>query len=235
MAFVHGKNTAVLFKQCDLTGYFNSYDLGQTADTAETTTFGNSAKTYITGQRDGTISLGGLFDGSADAVDEELAATLAATTTPVITIGINGTTLGNAAKLALAHTTSYQVTGSVGDAVQVSGEWQCTGGIGNGVFLHAKTAVTGTENGTSVDNGAATTNGWVANLHALSVNLTGATVKIQHSSDDNTFTDLGAFAEVTADTAEQISGTGTVNQYVRYAVTSFTGTTFIPVVAFARL
>jgi hypothetical protein len=234
MAFTHGKNTAVLFKQFDLSGYFNSYDLGQMAETAETTTFGNAAKTYIVGQRDGTLSLVGLFDGAADAVDEELAATIAAATVPVITIGINGTTVGNAAKLALAHTTSYQVTGSVGDAVQVSGEFQATGGIDNGVFLHALGAETGTANGASVDNGASTANGWAANLHVTVDNVTSATIKVQHSTDNSSWADLGTFTAVSVVGSEQITGTGTVNRYTRCIVSAFTGTSATFAVALAR-
>lgn len=236
MAFTHGKDTAVLFKQFNLSGYFNSYDLGQMAETAETTTFGNAAKTYIVGQRDGTLSLAGLFDGAADAVDEELAATIAAATVPVITVGINGTTLGNAAKLAIAHTTTYQVTGSVGDAVQVSGEFQATGGIYNGVFLHALGAETGTANGASVDNAATSANGWAANLHVTGVNtLTGATIKVQHSTDNSTWADLGTFTEVTAVGSEQITGTGTVNRYRRSILSALTGTSVTYAVSFGTL
>jgi hypothetical protein len=236
MAFVHGRNGAVLFQGCDLSSFFNSYDVGQTADTAETTTFGNSSKTYIGGQRDGTISVAGLFDGSEDAVDEQLAAALAIADAPVLTIGMEGTALGKRAKLALVLETSYQVTGSVGDAVQTSSEFQVTGGIANGVFLHALSAETGTVNGTAVDGGASSANGWMANLHVTGVdNLTGATIKVQHSADDDTYTDLGTFDVVDGITSQQISGTGTVNRYVRCIISSMTGDGVTFTVAFARL
>ena len=72
MAFVHGKDVVVFVNASNYSTYFNNADSTQTADIAETTTFGNSAKTYIPGDKDGTISLGGLFDATADAVLQPL-------------------------------------------------------------------------------------------------------------------------------------------------------------------
>jgi len=72
MAFLHGKGTAVVFNQSDLSSYFNDATITRTVETAETTAFGASSKTYIVGLQDGTVSLSGMFDGSAGAVDEVL-------------------------------------------------------------------------------------------------------------------------------------------------------------------
>ena len=62
MAFIHGKDTVVYFNESDYSTYFSSVDLSATADVAESTTFGNTSKTYIAGERDGTIGLTGFFD-----------------------------------------------------------------------------------------------------------------------------------------------------------------------------
>ena len=72
MAFIHGKDVVIFVNASNYSTYFNNADSSQTADIAETTTFGNSAKTYIPGDKDGTISLGGLFDATADAVLQPL-------------------------------------------------------------------------------------------------------------------------------------------------------------------
>jgi hypothetical protein len=56
MAFVHGKNTAVYYNGSNLSSYFNEASMSQDVETAETTAFGDSAKTYITGLKDGTCS-----------------------------------------------------------------------------------------------------------------------------------------------------------------------------------
>ena len=68
MAFVHGKDVVIYVNASNYSTYFNNADSTQTADIAETTTFGNSNKTYVPGEKDGTISLGGLFDATSDVV-----------------------------------------------------------------------------------------------------------------------------------------------------------------------
>ena len=78
MAFKHGKNTGVLVDAANLTAFFNDASASQDVETAETTTFGNSAKTYIIGLADGTMSLSGMFDGDADAIDDVIAGALGA-------------------------------------------------------------------------------------------------------------------------------------------------------------
>ena len=66
--FLHGKTTAVLVDQFDLSTYFNNVDFSMSLDTAETTAFAASAKAYIPGLKDATLSLSGMF--SQDAPSE---------------------------------------------------------------------------------------------------------------------------------------------------------------------
>ena len=73
MAFVHGKGTKVHVNAVDFSQYFNNVDVTKTADVAETTNFGSSgAKSYIAGEDDGTFSLTGFFDATADATLQPL-------------------------------------------------------------------------------------------------------------------------------------------------------------------
>ena len=72
MAFKHGKDSKVFINQTDFSSYFNNVDVNRTADIAESTTFGNDNKTYITGNKDGTLSVGGFFDATADATLQPL-------------------------------------------------------------------------------------------------------------------------------------------------------------------
>jgi len=62
--FRHGRKTAILFDANNLSQYMNSVGVSNALDTNETTTFGNDAKTYITGIEDAGVSLSGLFEGS---------------------------------------------------------------------------------------------------------------------------------------------------------------------------
>ena len=50
MAFKHGKDTKIYVNSSNYSSYFNNIDATRTADTAESTTFGNNNKTYIAGE-----------------------------------------------------------------------------------------------------------------------------------------------------------------------------------------
>ena len=72
MAFVHGKNSIIKVDNAagtltDISSVTNSVELPRSLDTGETTTFGTSAKTFIAGLNDGTVSISGLYDPAVDA------------------------------------------------------------------------------------------------------------------------------------------------------------------------
>lgn len=222
MAFVHGKGTSVLLNSFDLSAYLNSADQTISVETAETTTFGSSSKSYVAGLRDGTVSLSGFFDGAANAVDSVISTALGSATSSVLSVADEGLTIGNRALIVQAIDTSYQITGAVGDVVSISAEFQAdgtgTGGSGQyrGVVLSTLATQTGTgpTGLTAVDNTSGTANGLVANLHVTS-NAASLTVKIQHSTDNVTFTDLVTFTTLAGTGTEHKITTGTVNRYLR--------------------
>jgi hypothetical protein len=234
MAQVHGKDTVIFLGAYDLSAYFNDLSISQEVDLAETTTYGNESKTYLAGLRDGTASLSGLFDGDAGAADERLSAMFG--NTSVCTFGIGGDAVGNKAKVLNGIQHSYEIGAPIGDAVTTSAEIQASGGIDNGLMLKAKGQVTTTGNGSSVDNGAATSNGYSANLHVFDGTNPGTgVVKVQHSTDNSVWADLVTFTTVgSAKTSERKTGTGTVNRYVRERHEMNSATMIDHAVAFAR-
>ena len=241
MAFIHGKSAGVLYGAYDLSAFFNEASMSQSVETAETTTFGSGAKSYITGLKDGTFSLSGMFDGVAAGIDEVISASVGdsanvpitiipqqAATMVVCDVSFSGETLE----------TSYEVSSPVGDVVSANMEGQITGGMDRGIILAPKTVVSATATGTSVDQTASTTNGGVGYLHVTANTRNGAiTVKVQHSSDNSTFADLITFTSVSSTTivSERIAVTGTVNRYVRasYTVAGSSGSA-TTTVAFSR-
>lgn len=233
MAFQHGKGASTLVGAYDLSAFLNNYDAAATADTAEVTTFGSSAKSYIAGQRDATISLSGFFDGSTAAVDEVLSAALGSSA--VITLAASGAgTIGSRAQLAQALSTNYSITAPVADAVTISAEAQVSGGMASGVILANLTARTATGNTTAVDNTASTANGVAATIHLTAFTGTNITVKVQHSADNSSWVDLVTFTQLTAIGSEYKTASGTVNRYLRVNIAgTFTSATFA--VAAARL
>jgi len=228
MPFRHGKDVDVLVSQYDISAYLNEASPSMSLETAETSTFGSNAKSYITGQNDGTISFSGLYDGVAGAIDAIFTDIIDNDRTPVITIAQDaGLVAGNKAVLAQAKQTSYEISMPVGDVVSISGEFQVTSGIRTGVVLEANRVLSATANGTAIDNAASSAIGLTANLH-VTANARSATtvIKIQHSTDNTTFTDLITFATVGigALTTESLSVAGTINRYVRAQTTISSGT-----------
>lgn len=239
MAFIHGKGAAVVHGANDLTSYLNDVSVSQDVETAETTAFGASAKSYIVGLRDATASASGMFDGSAAAVDATLSTTLGSDTLAPLIMAPSGATGGERAYILKAKTTSYEVSSPVGDVVSVSFDVQADGGADDALLLTSLAAVTATGNGTSRDNTTSTTDGGIAQLHVTANSMNNDVVfKVQHSADNSTWADLATFTTVatTVTTSERVTvaaGT-TVNRYLRanYTVSGTGSITFI--IAFAR-
>ena len=239
--FRHGKNVNVFIDKYDFSTYFNDVSASTTVDTAETSAFGTTAKTYVVGERDGSISLSGMFESTAlVGTDVFFNTALGNATKSLLIIAPEGHGNGYGAIMARADNTSYEVSSAIADIVQASAEFQSSDAVEHGKILSSGSTVSATGNGTSVDNGAATTNGGAGYL-SVPVNTRNGniTVKIQHSADNSTFADLVTFTVVSSSTAtsqrvEVASGT-TVNRYLRvnYTVAGSTGSA-TPVVAFTR-
>lgn len=136
MPFVHGKTAVFKLDNAggtlvDYSAYLDEISLPRSIETAETTTFGTNAKTYITGLSDATISLSGRFDVAADAT---LAAVLGQNATLTFEYGPAGGTVGLVRYTGECIMTSYEIGASVGDAVTASVELQVTGAITRNTF-----------------------------------------------------------------------------------------------------
>lgn len=133
MAFVHGKNTYFALDNSggsltDISAYINDVSLPQSIETAETTAFGASSKTYIVGLKDATISVSGMFDSTLDA---HIQAVLGQSATLSFEFATNGDTASatNPVYSGECIVTSYDISPAVGDVVPVSIELQVTGDV----------------------------------------------------------------------------------------------------------
>ena len=134
MAFVHGKNGYIQLDNSsgtltDITSISNEISFSRAIDTAETSVFGNAAKTYITGQNDATISLSGLFDATTSTtiegtIDALVAGTIASAT---LVFGPEGSGSGKKKYSQEVVVSSYDIGIPVGDVVTLSVEFQRTG------------------------------------------------------------------------------------------------------------
>jgi hypothetical protein len=93
MAFTHGKNSYFQVGSHNLTGYIDNIDATETADVAETSTMGSTAKSYIVGLMDSVLALSGKWDGTT-------------TVNEVQTLSATGTVSGGQYKLSFDGSTT---------------------------------------------------------------------------------------------------------------------------------
>jgi len=218
MAFVHGKNSKIYLNETDFSTYFSSADSTRTADVAETTTFGNSNKTYIVGNKDGTVSLTGFFDATADATLQPLLGG----SDCLLVIGVDGVDATDKVRFQNGNITNYGVSSPVGDVVATSIDVQSDKGLYDGDVLENAT-YTATASGTARDNGASTSDGGAGFLIVSAASGTSPTadIKITHSADDITYVDLITFTQATSTTSEikYVDEGTTINRYLKVEAT----------------
>lgn len=108
----------------DLSAFLNESGLPRSADTAEVTTGGNTAKKYIAGLKDGTVPIGGPYDATVDGyLDGILGVERNFVYRPA------GTGAGLPEYTGAAILTSYEPASPVDDASSFSGEFQLTGDV----------------------------------------------------------------------------------------------------------
>jgi hypothetical protein len=134
--FRHGKSTVLKVDNSggtltDISNTLTDVGFPQTVETAETTSFGSSAKTYIVGLTDSTVSLSGNWDATVDA---HLAGILGQAASVSFEYGPEGSTAGYVKYSGEAYLTSYEKSGSVGDAVKYTAELQVTGTVTRGTW-----------------------------------------------------------------------------------------------------
>ena len=134
--FRHGKATVFKLDNSsasltDISNTLTDVSFPAKVDTAEVTAFGASAKSYIVGLTDGTISISGTFDATVDAL---FGGVLGLATALNWNYGPEGSTTGYVKYTGLGYVTSYQKSGSVGDVVKYSAEIQITGAVTRTTF-----------------------------------------------------------------------------------------------------
>jgi len=239
MAFLHGKGATILFGKRSLSEFLNEVSIARTIETGETTNFRAAGfKTYVTGLQDAALSLSGMFDGTAGAVDETLRAAFDSDLRDATSVSPELEKVGAIAYLVDAHTGSYDVTSPVADVVSLSSDIQAEGRIDRGVFLTDGSAISTTSSGASFDSGASSANGAIAHLHITANDRDGTvTATVQHSVDNVTWVDLSMSLSLSTSVTGSLRAvaSGTINRYLRvnYTLAGSTGSATVHV-ALAR-
>lgn len=84
MAKVHGKETYVSIDGDDLSQYCNSLEWKRSADSHDTTTFGNDSHRKQGGLLDGSASIGGFYDTTASTGPRAVLEPLIGSVVPVV-------------------------------------------------------------------------------------------------------------------------------------------------------
>ena len=134
--FRHGKSTVFKVDNnagslTDISNTLTDVSFPQSVDTAETSAFGSSAKSYVVGLTDATLSVSGNFDATVDA---HLAAIVGKADSVSFEYGPEGSTATFVKYTGEAFLTSYEKSGAIGDVVTYSAEFQITGAITRGAY-----------------------------------------------------------------------------------------------------
>jgi hypothetical protein len=140
MAFTHGKNGVFKIDNAagtlsTLTAYVDSVDFSNSVDVAESTTMGAEAKTYLSGQSDGTLSISGKYDSTASTgPDVVLNGLVGLETSSTFEVGPEGSTAGKIRYTGECFLTGYSIGIPVGDVVTFTADFQITGAITKNAF-----------------------------------------------------------------------------------------------------
>lgn len=128
--FVHGKSVDFALDDTggtsrNISDTLNSVDFPEVTETADTTAFGSSSRSFIVGLESATISISGLWDATVDGY-------MKGGTEPAsrsFIYGPAGSTGGNVKYTGEAIMTNYSISSPVGDVVTYSADLQVTGAV----------------------------------------------------------------------------------------------------------
>lgn len=204
-----------------------SFDATAETEALDATTLCQSARTYAQGLKTGSVSASGIWDADATNADEihdvfQLAYTNG--TNNVVTATLASLAVGADAVLFNATQTSYNVEVANGQLIIASADFQTQSGINFGKIIFSAAVDNTTTNGASLDGGASSTGGALFQVQVNNPDLDGGNVKLQHSTNNSTWTDVQTLNLVGSSVFEALSyevprGT-TLNRYVRAVCTA---------------
>jgi hypothetical protein len=115
----------------DISAYLSNITFSPTADTADSTTLGNTHKQYVLGMQDAAIKIEGKFDPVTDAI---FGAMLGEAVTRSWEYGPQGTTNGLVKYTGECICTSYEISTPVGDVGAFTAQLQVSGTVGHSTW-----------------------------------------------------------------------------------------------------
>ena len=230
MAKQSGIADAIYVGGRDLSGNVTSVDtVSARRATIDTPTIDSAAMVRLQGHADGEITVTSWFD---DGTHLEHAAFSPLPTTDVQVLYCRGTAADSPAAGLVAKQINYDGSKSQDKALSLN--VQCLGQgtpVEWGVLLQAEATHSSAGSSSSKDDSASSANGIAAYLQLIDINSGAPTIKLQHSANNSSWSDLITFTAVSdgsEPTAERKEASGTVNRYLRVTSTgTFSNAKFI--------
>ena len=218
--FTHGKEAVIILDNTNLSTTLTDVSVSLSADVSETSTFSSTSKTFVSGLKDGSATASGYFESSSPDSDAEYLSQLGSSGSAFSIAPINYTR-GNPVTLGKVVETSYDRSADIAGVVAVAVAFQFDTDTFDGKTLVAPTAFTSTSTQTSVDFGAAGTNGGGAVLHVTAASGSSPTLdaKIQTSADNVSFSDYITFSQKTGVGSEYKTSNSNPARYARAVLT----------------
>lgn len=140
MAFYHGKGLVFKIDNAagslqTLTSYVDNVELNSSVDTGETTTAGVEDKTFVSGQAEHDLSIGGKWDDTATTgPDAVLHALIGLETSSTFEFGPGGSTNGKVKYSGECFLVGYSRSAPIGGVVAFTADFKITGAVTQGVW-----------------------------------------------------------------------------------------------------
>ena len=205
----------------------------------DVTALDTSARKRISGMMDGKLSVNGWFDSAAGQSHSAWTSNGGKLpTADQVALVTYGTSRGDAFSGLSCKQAEYTVANTPGSALATTASYEGAAGAGieSGVLLTTGTTQTDSSatNSASVDEGAtASGSAPAAYLEVISLASGEATIKVQDSGNDVSWSDKITFTSVTGRTSERVAAAGSSGRYLRVS-TSGTFSSLVFVVGFSR-
>lgn len=216
----------------DLTCAFKEVNFKKSANELDTTALCTTGdKTFLPGLKDGIMSLDGMYayDGTnLDEIENILNTAFENKANLIVSASLGLLTIGDIALLCRGGQTKKDVTSVLDQLVMTNADIRAAGNIFRGAWLHNAAVNNTTATGSSVDNGALTSDGGILHFHCHTpgVGLTDASIVIEHSANNSTWATLissQALGAARGALAVEVASGTTVNRYLRAKPTTTGG------------
>lgn len=243
MAVGVGTNAQLMLDGYNLSDFFRDFSVDMSKDILDATVFGNNGwRAKAVGLKHATASGTALYDDTTNTGSwDVLKNTFPSGTAGTYAWAPHGFALGNQVFIVYSEQIRFNPQVVVDDLIRISTAAEARERAADlGISLHALTAETSFPvTGTTVDHGAATTNGGVGTLHVSAIAGASPNVvyRVQHAAV-STYADLVTFTAVTAANSSQrieVAAGTTVNRNLRMTITEGGTTTSVTgLVTFSR-